>query len=198
MDDDVLRVFIAVDFPESAAKDQILQFQRELAQVGADLKLVEPKNIHITIRFIGETARSLVENIKTELSKIKFKPFRLTFKGVGVFPDYKRINVVWIGIEEGHVGLLDLYSKVNHSLEKYGIMPDRRGLVPHLTVARVRSARNIEALSKIVRRLMDKEFGGFEVKSFSLKQSTLTPQGPIYKTLHEVVALSENTISDHV
>lgn len=184
----LLRVFIAIDIPDGEVKEKILGFQRTIAQTGADLKLVEPENIHITLRFLGDTRTAVVEDIKTELDRVQFQPFNVTLKGAGVFPDYRRINVVWVGIDEGNIGLMDLYSKITRSLGRIGIPPDRRGLSPHITVARVRSGRNREILSKTVVELADSEFGRIEVKSFHLKQSTLTPRGPIYQSLHETMA----------
>lgn len=184
----ILRVFIAVDIPDGEVKEKILEFQRTISQTGADLKPVEPENIHITLRFLGDVTTAMVEGLRTELDRIQFSPFRIALKGVGVFPDHRRINVVWVGVDEGNVGLVDLYGKINRALGRIGIPPDMRGLSPHITVARVRSGRNRDALSKTVAELVDTEFGSFEVASFHLKQSTLTPRGPIYQSLHEVAS----------
>ena len=184
----LLRVFMAVDVPESDVKEKIAEFQRTLTQTGADLKTVEPENIHITLRFLGDTPSALVEQLKGELEKVEFQPFKVIFKGTGAFPDHNRINVVWIGIDEGNIGLVDLCGKINRGLARYNIPSDRRGFSPHLTVARVRSGRNREALSKIIKTLSDLEFGAFEVDSFALKQSTLSPKGPIYRDLLQVMA----------
>lgn len=184
----LLRAFIAVDIPDGEVKERILEFQRTISQTGADLKLVELENIHITLRFLGDVTTATAEDLKTELGRVKFSPFKVTLRGVGVFPDYGRINVVWVGIDEGNIGLLDLYGKINRSLGRIGIPPDRRGLSPHLTVARVRSGRNRESLSKTVAELTTSEFGSIEVNSFHLKQSTLTARGPIYQSLQEIKA----------
>lgn len=186
----LLRVFIAIDIPDGEVKDKVLEFQRNISQTGAELKLVEAENIHITLRFLGDMRTVMVEELKAELNRIQFSPFAVTLEGVGVFPDYQRINVVWVGIDEGNIGLVDLYGKLNHALERMGIPPDRRGLSPHITVARVRSARNRDVLSKLMAELEGSAFDSFEVKSFLLKQSTLTPKGPIYKSIHETTATS--------
>ena len=185
---ELLRVFLAVDVPEGEAKKKIEKFQKALAQTGADLKLVGLENIHITLRFLGDTPRALVEQLKGELNKIEFPPFQVVFSSVGVFPDQNRINVVWVGIDEGNVGLIELSGKINRVLTRFNIPPDRRGFSPHLTVARVRTSRNREALLKTVKAFVDSEFSFFEADSFSLKQSTLTPAGPIYKDLQIVTA----------
>ncbi len=172
--------------PDGEAKGKIGEFQKALAQTGADLKLVGLENIHITLRFLGDAPRALVEQLKVELNKIEFSPFKVVFNSVGVFPDQNRINVVWVGIDEGNVGLVDLSGKINRVLARFNIPPDRRGFSPHLTVARVRTSRNREALLKTVKAFVDSEFSFFEVNSFSLKQSTLTPAGPVYRDLQRV------------
>ena len=183
-----LRAFIAIDIPDGEAKEKILGFQKAISQTGADLKLVEPEIFHITLRFLGDVSTEIIEELKNELGKVQFKPFTVTLKGVVVFPDYRRINVVCVGIDEGNLGLLDLYNKVNDSLRRVGVPPDRRGLSLHLTVARVRSARNKEALSKTLMGMAETEFGRMDVSSFHLKRSTLTPKGPVYQSLYEVQA----------
>ncbi len=185
---DLLRTFIAIDIPQGKVKEEILRFQRTISLMGFDLKLVEPENIHITLRFLGEIRKRIIEDLKTELNRIQFSPFGVTLEGIGVFPDYKRINVIWIGIKDGNIGLVNLYSKINQILEVTGIPLDRRGLSPHITVVRVRSGRNKEILSKTLGELKGSKFGSFEVNSFHLMQSILTSKGPIYQSLHEVTA----------
>ncbi|MCJ7632310.1 RNA 2',3'-cyclic phosphodiesterase [Candidatus Bathyarchaeota archaeon] len=184
----LLRTFIAIDIPRGKVREEILKFQRTISQIGFDLKLVEPENIHITLRFLGDIQKKIIEDLKTELNRIQFSPFEVTLEGIGVFPDYRRINVIWVGIKGGNIGLVDLYSKINHVLEATGIPLDRRGLSPHITVVRVRSGRNREILSKTVGELEGSTFGSFEVNSFHLMQSNLTPKGPIYQSLHKVIA----------
>jgi 2'-5' RNA ligase len=184
----LLRTFIAIDIPRGKVREEILKFQRTISQIEFDLKLVEPENIHITLRFLGDIRKKIVEDLKTELNRIQFSPFEVTLEDVGVFPNYRRINVIWVGISNGNIGLVDLYSKINQALEAIGIPRDSRGLSPHITVVRVRSGRNREVLSKTVGELERSVFGSFEVASFNLMQSTLTPTGPVYQSLHEVTA----------
>ncbi len=184
----LVRIFIAVEIPEGEVKNGIIDFVRVVSESGADLKPVEPQNIHLTLRFLGEVATAKLESIESELNKIVFNSFDVSLRGVGVFPDYKRINVVWVAVNEGNIGLVDLYGKISNVLRGMGIPPDMRGLSPHITVARVRSGRNKENLSEIISRLKDVEFGTFHVDSFHLKKSTLTSTGPIYQSLLKVVA----------
>jgi 2'-5' RNA ligase len=184
--DNLVRTFIAVEVPEGEAKNRIFSFIRAVSESEADLKPVEPQNIHITLRFLGEVTSAKLEFIKAELNKITFNAFDVSLHGVGVFPDYKHVNVIWVAIDEGNIGLVDLYGKISNALRGIGIPPDMRGLSLHITVARVRSGRNKENLSNTISRLKDLEFGTFHVSSFHLKRSTLTSTGPIYRSLLEV------------
>jgi 2'-5' RNA ligase len=191
--DNLIRAFIAVEVPEGEAKNRIFSFIRAVSESEADLKPVEPQNIHITLRFLGEVTTAKLESIKAELNKITFHAFDVSLQGVGVFPDYRHINVIWAAIDEGNIGLVDLYGKINNALGGIGIPPDMRGLSPHITVARVRSRRNKENLSKTISRLKDLEFGAFHASSFHLKRSTLTSTGPIYQSLLEVAGVQGPT-----
>jgi 2'-5' RNA ligase len=190
---DFVRAFIAIEVPECEAKNGILGFMRTVSESGADLKLVEPQNIHVTLRFLGEVSTSKLESIKAELNKISFNAFDVSLRGVGVFPDYKHINIIWVAIDEGNVGLVDLYGKITNALRGVGIPLDMRGLSPHITVARVRSGRNKEGLSQTISRLKDLEFGIFHANSFHLKKSTLTAIGPIYQSMLEVAGVKGPT-----
>jgi len=183
----MIRSFIAIDLG-SQALEHILAFQKALVDTGADLKLVEAENIHITLRFLGDTSLSLVDRIGEGLRTLQFESFEVSIQGVGVFPNMKRINVVWVGIEEGTLALVGIHGQVEARLKKLSISPDNRGFSPHITIARVRSARNKDKLGEAILAAQDKEFDAFIVDSVKLKKSVLTPKGPIYTILAEARA----------
>lgn len=187
MSGEIIRSFIAIDLG-SQIVDQIVALQRTLRDTGADVKLVEAENIHITVRFLGEISLSLVERIGEELKTLRFDTFETSLQGVGVFPDMRRINVVWIGIERNVLELVGLHGQVESRLKKLNIRPDNRGFSPHITIARVKSARNKDKLGEAILAMQDKEFGAFPVDSVKLKKSVLTPKGPVYTTLAEAKA----------
>jgi len=159
-----------------------------LIQTGADLKIVEPQNIHVTLRFLGEIPVSLVKSVCDEMRQIKFQPFDLELEGLGCFPDYRRPNVVWVGITRGEVELRSIFNQLEPNLRKLGFPPDRKGFSPHLTIARVRSGRNRQKLVEAVEALKDQSLASMTVSRVKLKKSVLTPKGPIYTTLCEVTS----------
>ena len=57
---DSVRAFIAVEL-DSRLLSKVLEIQREILSVGADIKPVEPENIHFTLKFLGEIPQSTVD-----------------------------------------------------------------------------------------------------------------------------------------
>lgn len=168
------RLFVAVDLPE-AIKEEITKISAQLPKDG--VRLVSKENLHITLKFIGEVEIKKVEEIKSKLRSIKMKNFECKLKGVGVFPNENYIRVVWIGIESET--LLQLAKKVESTLIDIGKKEDRE-FSPHLTIARV--SKKID-LQNFLWKNREREFGGFTVAEFALFESTLTPNGPIYKKI---------------
>jgi 2'-5' RNA ligase len=179
------RGFIAIDIK---ATHPIRTLEDEIARTGADVKLVEPENIHITIKFLGDTDEQLIDTLEQTMKQAvqSTKPFSITLKGTGVFPNQKYVKVLWIGIiDNGIIG--PIAQKIDTSLASFGFKKENRGFSPHLTIGRVRTAKNKEKLLNAMQRFYDQEFTIQEVKSIVLKKSELTQKGPIYTTLREVL-----------
>jgi len=183
-----IRSFIAVDITDNVLLQRMVDSQAELSRTGADVKLVEPENIHATIRFLGEVSTSLIDQIKNELAQIVFHPFLMELRGVGAFPSAHRPNVIWVGMSKGDKELQQVFSELEPRLRGLGFPGERRGFSPHITVARVKSGRNREALNSAIMDMTDREFGTMMVDSIQLKKSVLTPKGPVYSTIHELKA----------
>ncbi|MDH5483057.1 MAG: RNA 2',3'-cyclic phosphodiesterase [Candidatus Bathyarchaeota archaeon] len=182
---EAIRSFIAFDMDGESVLKKITQMQNLLANSGADLKLVEPKNIHITIRFLGNIKPTTVENIFEEMKKVQFIPFNVKISGVGAFPKLNYPRVLWVGITEGAYQLKSVFSQLEPHLRSLGFAPDSKGFSPHLTIARVKSGRNKPALIKCLTENANCEFGTIRAECLRLKRSDLTPKGPIYSTLKE-------------
>jgi 2'-5' RNA ligase len=185
-----VRSFVAVDLDDPEIKNRITKAQQDLEQTGASLKIVHPELMHLTLRFLGEIPQPTVQQVIEAMGELRFSPFEVVFSGVGVFPNVRRISVVWIGITKGQEQLSGIFEQLEPRLRRLGLQPDNKGFSPHLTIARVRSGLNKEPLAKSVESMREVDFGRMEVKAVRLKKSTLTPRGPIYSTLHEANATS--------
>src|SRR3989338_9588309 len=170
-----MRCFIAVDINDEL-KTEILPLQKELARI-ADAKLVEPENLHFTLKFLGGIDNRTLAEAKNMLGKVSagFKPFSASAKGMDAFPDINYIRVVWIGCPE----LYNLQKAVDDSLSP--LFRKERKINPHLTLARIRSERNKEALADFINKNKAIEIGSFRVEEIKLKVSMLTPKGPVYE-----------------
>jgi 2'-5' RNA ligase len=185
-----MRSFIAIEIENQDVLNRISNLQSTLYDTGANIKLVKPENVHITLKFLGDVDPFLIKKISNTLQTVRFKPFNATLSGVGVFPSIRRINVVWAGITVGASTFVTLHRQIELQLQALSISPSRRGFKPHVTIARLRSARNINHLVQIVLALKDYDFGTFTVHSLKLKESVLTPQGPRYSTLVKINSTS--------
>lgn len=175
----MIRTFIAVELPDTFIPE-IEKIESVLDTHG--IKLVEPKQVHITLKFLGDIPEDNVEPIASALSQINCKPFEARIKGVGIFPKPAYIKVIWLGSEGNFEAL---HSEVERVLSPFKFEKDDK-FSPHATLARVKQLRDKAALLEKIKKLEDIDLGTMNVESISLKKSTLTPKGPIYETLREI------------
>jgi 2'-5' RNA ligase len=155
-----------------------------LASTGADAKLVEPENLHINLKFLGEIGEERVPPLVGALSEAagRHAPFAVRLRGLGAFPSPRQPRVVWVGLEPW--GELEaLHRDVELAAARAGFPREGRRFSPHVTLARVRSARGRDALLALIGRMREAEVGALEVSSFSLVRSTLSTSGPTYEPL---------------
>jgi len=179
-----MRAFLALDVKDDSTIKLIEDAQKKLMQTEADLKLVEPNNLHFTLKFFGEINDALAMRIKDSLENVKFKPLHVIYKGMGVFPSPQRISVIWVGVDNSCVDdLFNIANKVEERLR--GITRiDERGFQPHITISRVKSGRNKDRLLTFIKEHENQDFGEEIIKSMRLKKSDLTPKGPIYSDVY--------------
>ena len=179
------RAFIAADISPSR---ELMDVLGELRSSRADLKIVRPELLHVTLKFLGDTDEQLVEDIAARMrdSVSGIAPFRIRLSGMGAFPSLSNIRVVWVGILDGKP-LEEIARRLDASIGELGFERDRKGFVPHLTLARARSGRNIANVQEILKRNAATDYGEYPVDKIALKKSVLSPQGPTYSVVREVV-----------
>ena len=180
-----IRSFIAFDMKNDSVLNRLAAAQKMLIQTNADLKLVEPANIHITLRFLGPISPDMVEKLYAVMKNVKFSPFNIRLSGLGVFPTLNYPRVVWAGITDGAKELTSIFEQLEPQIHELGFAPDPNGFTPHLTIARVRSGANKQRLVDLVQKQESYDFGIIRADCLRLKKSQLSPKGPIYSTLKE-------------
>jgi len=183
---ETIRSFIAFDIDNESILKNFSDVQEALTRTGADLKLVKPQNIHITMRFLGNISPHMVDSLHEAMEKVSFTPFDVEIRGLGTFPSPDYVRVIWAGIQRGADELSNAFEQLEPNLRGLGFKHDPKGFSPHLTIARVRTGRNRKALIQCVKDSADYEFGTVRAKCLRLKRSVLAPKGPIYSTLKEV------------
>jgi len=183
---EMVRSFTAFDIDNELVLRRFSEVQGILVNTSANLKLVEPRNIHMTMRFLGNISLGMIDSIHQEMEKISFTPFDVEIRGLGAFPSLRYARVVWAGIRKGANELRNVFDQLEPLLRGLGFKPDPKGFSPHLTIARVKSGRYKAELTRCIQDLADWEFGVVKADCLRLKKSVLTPRGSIYSTLKEV------------
>ena len=179
-----IRSFVAVPL-DSQLSGLIASSAGALRESGADVKWVEARNLHFTLKFLGEIPEPRISAAKRGIERALNgrSSFGISLKGIGVFPSSDSPRVVWIGVSDGAETLVDLAGAVESEMEREGFARDRRGFTPHLTLGRVRGSRGLGALKAAVEHLRDADFGAMRVDSVFLMMSRLSPGGPTYTAI---------------
>lgn len=174
-----MRAFVALEITGQVL-DALIKFQKELADTGGDIKLVERENLHFTLKFLGEVSEAQAVEVRSRLGNLSLKGTSVEVRGAGAFPSLARPRVLWAGVARDQEALVaPIANEVIASLEGIGETDDRP-FRAHVTLGRVRSARNSRQLADLLRRSSDRPFGVVALSELKLKSSVLTPRGPIY------------------
>lgn len=168
------RLFVAIDLPD-VVKKAVLDIYCDLP--GAHW--VGTEQLHLTLRFIGDTDDLSLVAIKTALAEITSPSFHLALSGVGHFPPGQRPRVLWVGMAANEQLFL-MQHHVENALVMAGIPPEERRFSPHITIARLK-----ETPARLVMALEEREkafaSNAFPVTEFHLYSSTLNRNGAIHR-----------------
>jgi len=179
-----MRIFIAAELPEEV-KEYLFSLQKEIGGSLAKINWVHKKNIHLTLKFLGDVSESLVEDIKKRISMIRFKRFVVRTSGIGVFPSESFVRVVWVGLEpEGKI--IELQQKVDEAL--LDMFHEEQKFQAHLTLGRVKFVKKKREFIERIKNLKVKPVE-VEISEIKLIESELTKDGPVYKEIFSVKAL---------
>lgn len=155
--------------------------QAELAELAAPLASVRwtpPENIHLTLRFIGETDEAKAGRYAESLARVRVEPFILPVGGAGVFPTRGPAKVLWAGVGNGHTRLYQLRKQVDEALLAVDAGLAMPGFHPHFTLGRLGENYDAKELAHFLERHKALEAPPFRVAEFQLLSSALTPGCP--------------------
>ena len=180
-----LRTFIAVEVTR-AAREQAARLIRELAGTPAAVKWVEPENLHLTLKFLGEVdmrqSAAVCQAVRTAVAELDVFTFHL--HGAGAFPSSDQPRTLWVGVDDGQEDLIQLHDNVEAALAPLDFRSDGRRFVPHMTIGRVRyGRRGVAELGAEIESHADVDLGPVPVREVIVYSSELTRNGPYYEAL---------------
>ncbi len=179
-----MRLFVAIPIPEDLARS-LAEARRSLEQRLPGARWVEPQNLHLTLKFLGEVAEERAVRAAEALRRaLQNAPaFRLELAGLGAFPSEKAPRVIWAGVGAGRPELEALADGVRGALAAFGGGEDDKPFQPHLTLGRWKAPpeRGVPPWRPAGTPL----FGDCRVDRVCLMQSRLFPDGPAYRVLRQ-------------
>ncbi len=195
---ETVRSFVAIELPDELKRelDEVIG-QLKSAGGQSGVKWVDPQNIHLTLKFLGDVAVDRLDEITAALAEAtrKIPRFCLAVAGLGVFPNPRRVRVAWVGVS-GETDVLErLQLRVESVLVRLGFAAESRRFTPHLTLARVReraSPQERQRLGQFVDSTNFESRHGISVNAVHLMRSQLTGQGAIYSRISLVMLEGDN------
>lgn len=169
------RLFFGLELPD-ALKARLLSVQQPLE--GA--RWQQPEQLHLTLMFLGSVQESQLGLVQSAAKSLPVKPFNLSLLGLGCFGEPERPNVLWAGLEPSE-RLDALQRALSQRLVARGFEEEARRFLPHITLARFSQPSG--SVRSVLTTYRDYSAGTMPVNFFSLFESDLTPEGPVYTVL---------------
>jgi 2'-5' RNA ligase len=176
-----MRLFFGIEL-ENDIRNYIHNVIQELNINYNGIKWVEKENLHITLEFLGETDINDMNNIIESIEKISFPTFNIDLNSIGGFPYLDKARVLWIGLKEHKIELMNLYKKLHFTCKNVKSNLSDRPYHPHVTIARIKRPLNNHNIEKI-NKYKSKNFGQMIVNKITLYKSELRKDGPVYKII---------------
>ena len=169
----MIRLFVALELP-----DRVRDRLSGLCNGVPDVRWVEPANMHLTLRFIGEVEEPLLPEIDHALSNVRSSGFSLTLEGVDIFGDRRRARTLWAGVQ-GCESLKVLQGRIESALVRAGLDAEPRKLHPHVTLARLKGMK-VDKLVSYLQANAAFRSEAFPLSEFVLYSSSLGRSGAVY------------------
>lgn len=182
---ETLRTFIAVKIePQTPLIELFNHFKNEFD--GEKIRWVQPGNLHLTLRFLGDTTPGQFEQVKSGLEEVArdFNPFEFSLKGTGFFKRNRQPKVLFVKIEEAEL-LKQLATRIEEKVVAIGF-EEERGVNPHLTLGRIKFLRNKARFYKTIDSFSEKYIQKVKINEIIYYQSILKSHGPEYKSIIKV------------
>jgi len=171
-----VRLFIAIEIPQSV-RSTLGSLLKDFSAIAPQVKWVRAENLHVTLKFLGETQSAKLGPLQNALSTVRSAdPVNLEFRGLGFFPHEKRPRVFWAGMEAS-ANLKTLAEEIDQAAHPLGFPLEERPFTPHLTLARFQPPGIPPKLLQAIQEKSAQAFGSLRTGDFHLIESKLKPTG---------------------
>ena len=192
----VIRAFIAIDLsPGIYEKLENISSKLQNRLSNLPTRWVQTKNIHLTIKFLGDVSPSNLELVKRilQVETAHFSPFDISTGELGAYPTIHRPRVIWIGTKVPHE-LVDFHHCIENETARLGYTREKRKYSPHLTLARVTRNANSNQVAQIGTLLGECKvgfLGAARIDKVHLYGSDLKPGGAEYTKLYSASFINQ-------
>lgn len=169
------RLFVAIRPPE-AIRDALI----DLMEGVDNARWQDEDQLHLTLRYVGETDPHTADDLAEALSSIRVEPFELRVSGVDFFERKGIPHTLWAGIAPSEP-LQRLQRKVERACTSVGLVSETRKFAPHITMARLNASCGPSA--PFLARNTGLSLGPWPVEDYILYESHLRPQGSLYEPI---------------
>ena len=182
-----MRMFIGIGLSPSCRR-AIAEAASPLLAKCPPVSWTPERNLHVTLKFLGETPPDRTGEIASLLSRAAggIPPFELAVEGAGAFPSLRAPRVLWVGVREPLELVGKLHENMEDALSGAGFLREGRPFHPHITVGRVRGGLPPGWGEEFAGVLSGKPFGVVGVCSYQLYESRLSPAGSTYIVLRDI------------
>ena len=185
-----MRLFIAIEIPPEI-RATFAAHLKEFHAIAPQLKWVRAENLHVTLKFLGETENAKLSALQNVLSTVHSdQPVNLEFRGLGFFPNEKRPKVFWAGMGSSP-NLKTLAADIDAATHRLGFPLEQHLFTPHLTLARFSAPGVPPKLLQAMQEKNTQTFGSLQTREIRLIESKLKPTGAEYTTVQTFRFASE-------
>jgi len=184
------RIFIAINFPKKEILTaKLAQMMNEIKQL--PMRWVKPEILHLTLSFLGEIEENDLAKVKKIVEKIAslYPPFVINLSGIGIFPDFKKPRILWIGAQEETGTLIKLQENLRQELVAAGFTLEEKKYQPHITIGRIKEklfSSGIKTIQQFCQKYSQANFGESFIESIDVMESMLLSNGPVYRVLETI------------
>lgn len=178
-----IRTFISLEIPQMI-KQEVEKLQNRLKRSGGDVRWAKPSGLHLTLKFLGRVPLPMIPSITDAIESVVTQSqfLKVRIRTVGAFPNLRSPRVIWVGLEGGEE-LIRLQAELETALSRLGFVPEDQPFKSHLTMGRVKSSRNRQALLSAIQEEEGWEGGDCELNEVHLMKSELHANGSVYTPL---------------